>query len=122
MLSYPSLQNELKYGFLHMYYVVFHFDALDNEKKDVCNHKQNKQNAKDHYTRFHSSITDERKDTRCFSHSKWHCFAFQQGFACCFYVTRKKNSNFLSTINLNLILHLCCLVVKEKVFQVLWSH
>lgn len=119
MLSYQSLQNEHKYGFLHMYYVVFHFDALYNEKKDMCNHKQNKQNAKDHYTRFHSSITDERKDTRCFHRSEWHCFAFQQGFACCFYVTRKIISNLLSTINSNLILHLCRFVEKENVFQVL---
>lgn len=103
--------------------MFFHFDALDNENKKLWNPKQTKQNTEDHYPCFHSSITDERKDTNWFSRFVRHRFVFQRGFACSFNMTRKINfelafNNSKRYIKFKSMLHLCRLMVKEKKIQV----
>lgn len=41
--------------------IVIQFDAFDNEKKDVCDHNWNQQDAKNHKTRFDSNVSAVRK-------------------------------------------------------------
>lgn len=66
----PSIHKNCKYTRMvsqlcsYWYWIVIHFVALNNEKKCMCNYKQNKKDAKDTKARFYSSVLTERKHTR----------------------------------------------------------